>query len=284
MRDRIRLGELLLGVEGLAILRHLLGGKDEQVSARVDEVARICRDLDKEPFASGFPLPEMDHRGGYAAWSETYDRPGNPLIELEEPEIRSVFDSVPVGVALDAACGTGRHAAYLADKGHDVIGVDASPEMLAKARANAPGVSLVHGDLTALPFADETGDLAVCALALAHLEDLTPAVLELARVTRRGGLVVLSDIHPAAVLLMGGAAFFQAADGSFAFVRDFLHLHSEYIRAFSEAGLRIRQCTEVTIKEGHLPLHGFSYPSIPEATKDAYVGLPLALIWQLDRP
>ena len=33
-----------------------------------------------------------------------------------------ILDGVPVGVALDAACGTGRHAAYLASLGHAVIG------------------------------------------------------------------------------------------------------------------------------------------------------------------
>lgn len=283
MRKNIRLGELLLGVEGLAILRHLLRGDDDQIAARVTELAKLCADLDKEPAASGFPLPEMDHRSGYAAWSETYDRLGNPLIAIEEPEIRSIFDAIPVGVALDAACGTGRHAAYLAAKGHSVIGIDASQEMLARARDNAPTVSLLQGDLTALPVVDEIADVAVCALALAHLEELAPAVLELARTTRRGGHVVLSDIHPAAVLLMGGAAFFQGTDGTFAFVRDFLHLHSEYLHAFSEAELRVEECGEVRIKEGHLPLHGFNYPSIPEATKDAYVGLPFALIWHLTR-
>lgn len=284
MRKNIRLAELLMGVEGLAILRHLLRGEDEQIAARVEELAKLCTDHDEDSVAGGFPLPEMDYRSGYAAWSETYDRPGNPLIAIEEPEIRSIFDALPLGFAIDVACGTGRHATYLSAKGHDVVGVDASREMLARARSNAPTVPLLEGDVRALPVADEIADLAVCALALAHIEELTPAVLELARVTHRGGHIVLSDIHPAAVLLMGGAAFFQTSDRAFAFVRDFLHLHSDYILAFSEAGLRIEDCREVRIKEGHLPLHVFSYPSIPEATKDAYLGLPFALIWHLTRP
>ena len=46
--------------------------------------------------------------------------------------------TVAPGAALDAACGTGRHARRLAELGHHVIGVDASPAMLERARAALP--------------------------------------------------------------------------------------------------------------------------------------------------
>ena len=61
--------------------------------------------------------------------------------------MREIVDSTPPGIALDAACGTGRHCRYLLERGHDVIGVDASPEMLAKARAAAPAAEFHEGDL-----------------------------------------------------------------------------------------------------------------------------------------
>jgi SAM-dependent methyltransferase len=41
---------------------------------------------------------------------------------------------LPLGVVLDAACGTGRHSAYLGAIGHKVIGVDSSAAMLRRAR------------------------------------------------------------------------------------------------------------------------------------------------------
>lgn len=63
---------------------------------------------------------------GYRAWSTTYDEPDNPLIEVEEPAVRRILDRLPPGDALDAACSTGRHARYLATRGHRVIGVDNS--------------------------------------------------------------------------------------------------------------------------------------------------------------
>lgn len=49
---------------------------------------------------------------------------------------------------LDAGCGTGRVAIELAHRGHDVVGLDVDPAMLDAARAKAPGLTWVEGDLT----------------------------------------------------------------------------------------------------------------------------------------
>ena len=48
---------------------------------------------------------------------------------------------------LDAGCGTGRVALELARRGFDVVGVDLDPAMLAQARAKAPDLAWVEGDL-----------------------------------------------------------------------------------------------------------------------------------------
>ncbi len=50
---------------------------------------------------------------------------------------------------LDAGCGTGRVAIELARRGIDVLGVDVDPRMLDTARANAPTLRWVLGDLAA---------------------------------------------------------------------------------------------------------------------------------------
>jgi ubiquinone/menaquinone biosynthesis C-methylase UbiE len=63
----------------------------------------------------------------------------------------------PTRAALDAACGTGRHTAYLADRGHQVIGVDVTPAMLDRARtklAASSEVDLILGDLRRLSLPD----------------------------------------------------------------------------------------------------------------------------------
>ncbi|GAA3697440.1 class I SAM-dependent methyltransferase [Zhihengliuella alba] len=51
---------------------------------------------------------------------------------------------------LDAGCGPGRHAGELHARGHDVVGVDADPELIAAARQDHPGPSYAVVDLTEL--------------------------------------------------------------------------------------------------------------------------------------
>lgn len=122
----------------------------------------------------------------YEDWAPRYDAPGNQLIDIEQPVVRRILDGLPVGTALDAACGTCRHTVYLQELGHHVIGVDASPEMLAQARKRLPDVDLHEADLHRLPLPDNAVDTVVCALALTHVPDLAPVLAEFARVLRPG--------------------------------------------------------------------------------------------------
>jgi SAM-dependent methyltransferase len=278
----VRLRELLVGVEGLALFRHLMEGDDATAEARIDEVRRIVSSDEEATYGIGADVPELDPRAGYARWAETYDRPGNPLVSVEQPVVWGLLDALPVGRALDAACGTGRHAAHLAERGHEVTGVDGSPEMLELARERLPDVRLLEGDLHALPVDDGEFDLALCALALGHLENLSPAVSELARAVRVGGHVVLSDMHPA-MSVAGGQAFFAAEDGSLAFVREHVHLYGEYLDAFTGAGLEVVRCVEPRYRPEEAEMQGFATRFIPDAARAAFVGVPGALIWQLVR-
>ncbi|GHD03963.1 class I SAM-dependent methyltransferase [Zhihengliuella salsuginis] len=51
---------------------------------------------------------------------------------------------------LDAGCGPGRHAGELHARGHDVVGVDADPELIAAARQDHPGPTYAVVDLSEL--------------------------------------------------------------------------------------------------------------------------------------
>lgn len=135
MPRHVRLRELLVGVEGLALLRHLYDGSDEDAAERIDEVSRIVTDTE---FTTGELIAETDAREGYDAWSSHYDGTDNPVIELEEPVVWSILESIPPGRALDVACGTGRHAGKLVTHGHSVVGVDYTRAMLSVARRELP--------------------------------------------------------------------------------------------------------------------------------------------------
>lgn len=274
MGRRVALEELLLGMEGAALLRSLLDGEQEFVDRRVAAMRKLVGAFDGE--LSRIEVPELDVDAGYEAWAPIYDEMPNALIEAEEPLVDEALEGVPPGRALDAACGTGRHTVRLVKLGHQTLGVDRSEAMLAVARDRVPGAELRTGDLTDLPLEDASVDVAICALALTHLEDPAPAIAELARVVRPGGRVVLSDAHPAFVLLLG-QALFPRGDG-FAFVRNHVHLHGTYLAAFADAGLEVVACREVPIEDDFSEgLLG----AAAEAAAAVFEGLPAALVWTL---
>jgi ubiquinone/menaquinone biosynthesis C-methylase UbiE len=276
-------GHYLLGTRGLALLRTWLFAPEEVLARQVDELGESARRPDAGALAMRFPAEDLDVGEGYARWSENYDEAPNPLIRVEEPVVRAMIDRVGSGVALDAACGTGRHTAYLASRHRQTIGVDGSPEMLRRARARVPAAEFRPGDLGALPLEDARVDLAVCALALTHVPDLRPAIGELARVVRPGGTIILSDHHPTMVLLGGTALFFEA-DGRAGKVRSFHHPHSSYLAAFRGAGLEVVDCAEPAIEEADLAaLSGGLLQLAEQAFRTAWLGMPNALVWQLVR-
>ena len=68
--------------------------------------------------------------------------------------------------------------------------------MVGVAREKLPEVRFEIGDVEHVPFDDASFDLAVVSLALCHLADPGDAVIELARVLRPGGTLVITDPHP----------------------------------------------------------------------------------------
>jgi hypothetical protein len=94
--------------------------------------------------------------------------------------------------------------------------------------------------------------------------------------------MVLSDLHPAAVTL-GGGAYFQDAGGRAGVVRGYGHLHGDFLRAFEKVGLHVRNCFEPRYGSAQAAMQGPASSFIPEAAEAAFVGVPGALIWELDR-
>ena len=216
------------------------------------------------------------------------------MIEYEEPFLHAILDRLPIGDALDAACGTGRHAAHLAKLGHRVVGVDASPEMLAIAERKVPGAAFHRAELTSMPLADRSVDLAVCALALCHLPDLAPVFAEFARVLRPGGHLVISDPHAALAYLRPTLARAPGPDGRPSVFTEYHRPLSEFLAAALPAGFQVRHCAE--LPDTHPPasvcagvprvLPGPDVPHvswelinwIPEAAKAAF-RVPTIVIW-----
>lgn len=100
------------------------------------------------------------------------------------------------GRVLDVACGTGLNARYLPDS-TGYVGVDLSPEMLAKARERLGRTDREHElhemDAADLQFADDSFDTVVSALSTCTFPDPGAALAEMARVCKPDGRVLLFE-------------------------------------------------------------------------------------------
>lgn len=117
------------------------------------------------------------------------DRPGwdDELRTLE----RFIADLPPLRT-LDVACGTGFLTRHLRG---EVVGLDASEQMLAAARRQAPHVRFVQGDALSLPFEDGAFDRVFTSYFYCHLEapERERFLAEARRVARE--LVVVASVR-----------------------------------------------------------------------------------------
>lgn len=102
----------------------------------------------------------------------------------------------PGRLTLDIGCGEGRLTRDLAERGHNVIGIDASPTMIEAARAQSPDFEYVEADAAQLPFEDGAADLALAFMSLMDIDEMLEAVIEAGRVLEPGGRFVLAVVHP----------------------------------------------------------------------------------------
>lgn len=98
---------------------------------------------------------------------------------------------------LDVATGTGKQAFAFAKRGYGVVGVDLSDGMLAIAKRDNkyPNARFEAGDATHMHFRDSSFDVACISFGL---HEMPPAIRgkalrEMARVTKRGGTVIIVD-------------------------------------------------------------------------------------------
>ncbi len=204
------------------------------------------------PLADPAGADHLSTRDGYDRWAAIYDDEDNPLIRLEAPVIHELTGPVAGLDVLDLGCGTGRWAMQWAERGANVTGVDFSDGMLAKARKK-PGAERIRfeaHDLTApLPFADGAFDLITCCLVLEHLPNLEPVFREMGRLCRGAGAIVISDMHPAMMLLGIQARFTDPNTGRETRPASAPHLVCDYVMAATKAGLRFEQLSEHAVDD-----------------------------------
>lgn len=227
-------------------------------------------------------VPILDPAEAYALWAASYPAYAhNPVMQAEERAMLALLPEDLRGLSVvDAGCGSGRYVLHALRRGAArVHGVDLSPAMLAVARAALDAfphdatVSLAPGDLAALPLADALADVTVCGLVVGHLTALAPALSELVRITRPGGLLLCSDVHPTGHAL-GWRRDFKS-DGARYAARHTAHRYSDWHAACAEVGLSIEAVHEPMLDPADIPA-GAHFDRIA-------LEIPVALVFQLRR-
>ena len=120
---------------------------------------------------------------------------GAYAFEIERETLRDALGDLNGLRVADVGCGTGRFTADLEDAGAHLVAIDRDRAMLELARQRVDG-TVLHGDATALPLADDTVDVAVGMTLLEFADAAEDIVSELVRVTRPGGRVALGALNP----------------------------------------------------------------------------------------
>lgn len=130
----------------------------------------------------------QDYYDEFSGWYEKERGQGYHQL-LDDLEVELVERYGRGAEVLEAGCGTGLILERIAGFAEGAWGLDLSAGMLARARAR--GLRVVQGSVTNVPFPDERFDVVCSFKVLAHVEPIRESLAELARVTRRGGYLLL---------------------------------------------------------------------------------------------
>jgi SAM-dependent methyltransferase len=148
----------------------------------------------------------------WAAWARTPDH-DQFYWRFNLPRFLEIVPA-PGRATADIGCGEGRLARALSDRGHRVVGVDASPALAELAATHSDPVTTAVGDAAALPLRDASVDLAIAFMVLQDVDRLDESAAEAARILTPDGRLCFAIIHPIA----SAGAFVDADDTASAFV------------------------------------------------------------------
>lgn len=135
-----------------------------------------------------------------AAYDRWYATPLGQLADrVEKKVLFALLPEVSGRRVLEVGCGTGNISLPLAQRGAQVVGLDVSRPMLARARAKVGPMDLlvdwVCGAAGSLPFADESFDGVLSILALDFMANREQVIQEMVRVLRPGGFLAVAMLN-----------------------------------------------------------------------------------------
>lgn len=162
-------------------------------------------------------LSSSTHSGSSRLQGSLWSRRARDWFEIQEAQSKALYTILlkalnfcPDSALLDAGCGAGLFCEMAAQKGANVMGLDASSSLIDIARQRAPRASFFEGGMEALPFVGATFDAVTMLNSLHYAADPHLALTEARRVLRPGGRVAIAAwARPQDCAV---SAFFEALD------------------------------------------------------------------------
>jgi len=125
------------------------------------------------------------------------NRPDGYHALVDDLEVGLVEKYGAGGDVLECGVGTGLLLERIAKFARSARGIDLSPKMLERARGR--GLDVREATVTRIPFDAATFDVTCAFKVLAHVPEIGPALAEMSRVTRAGGVVLAEFYNPLSV-------------------------------------------------------------------------------------
>jgi SAM-dependent methyltransferase len=155
----------------------------------------------------------------------------------------------PAGrLTVDVGAGEGRLGRDLVARGHRVAAVDASPTLARACRIHAAPLPAVLADAGALPLPNGCADLVVAFMSFQDVDELHPAMLEVARVLAAGGRFCMAIVHP-----VNSAGAFEGEEAAAPFV-----IRGSYLAPFLYHDDIERNGLHMSFHSAHRPLETYS--------------------------
>jgi trans-aconitate methyltransferase len=169
-------------------------------------------------------------------WDSSLYDARHSFVWKKSADLVDFLDPKPGERILDLGCGTGHLTAGIAERGAEVVGLDASPSMVAQARQNFPRLKFMLADGGALRF-DDRFDAVFSNAALHWMKDAPAVIASVARALKPGGRFVLEMgvLGNIATILEALRQVLPAAENPW-----FFPSAAEYATLLEAAGFEIR--------------------------------------------
>ncbi len=152
---------------------------------------------------------------------------------------------------LNIGCGDGSECVLFAENGAEVVGIDCSNELIktAKSKYSELGIEFFVMDYEQTSFADNTFDGIVSVMSIMYKENLNKVLLELKRILKPEGTMVILVPHPVQKMIkysnfdyFASGLHYETHEGVERF--NYYRTIEEYYQEFRQAGFIVNQLLE----------------------------------------